>query len=90
MIRREVPSRRKHRSDFRDLVACAPQRAAQPADPELRPRRQDLCVSISPRDRERILAPLIRDLQLTGIAGKAGASRQHLTARVKGAGTLSA
>jgi polysaccharide biosynthesis/export protein len=62
MIRREVPPDENIEVISADLVRALAARGSA-ADPELRPRDKIYVFDLS-ADRERILAPLIRDLQL--------------------------
>jgi polysaccharide export outer membrane protein len=62
MIRREVPPERRIEVVSADLRRALAQRGSA-ADPELRPRDKIIVFDLSP-GRERILEPIIRDLEL--------------------------
>jgi polysaccharide export outer membrane protein len=64
MIRRQVPPEEKVEVVSADLERALGARGS-PADPELRPRDQILVFDIS-ASRERIVAPVIRELELQG------------------------
>jgi polysaccharide export outer membrane protein len=68
MIRREVPPEQKVEVISADLERALGARGS-PADPELRPRDQIFVFNLS-ASRERIVAPVIRDLELQGTPDK--------------------
>jgi protein involved in polysaccharide export with SLBB domain len=85
MIRREIPPEEKVEVISADLEHALRARGSA-ADPELRPRDQILVFNLS-ASRERVLAPVIRDLELQGtpdqpaqivsIAGKVNAPGRY-------------
>ncbi len=68
MIRREIPPEQKVEVISADLERALGARGSA-ADPELRPRDRIIVFDLS-GDRERIVAPIIRDLQLQGTPDK--------------------
>src|SRR5260370_30640343 len=85
MIRREIPPEEKVDVISADLERALRARGSA-ADPELRPRDQILVFNVS-ASRERVVAPVIRDLELQGtpdqpaqvvsIAGKVNAPGRY-------------
>jgi protein involved in polysaccharide export with SLBB domain len=85
MIRREIPPEQKVQVISADLERALATRGSA-ADPELRPRDQILVFNLS-AGRERVVAPVIRDLELQGtpdqpaqivsIAGKVNAPGRY-------------
>src|SRR5260370_39821181 len=85
MIRREIPPEEKVDVISADLERALRARGSA-ADPELRPRDQILVFNLS-ASRERVVAPVIRDLELQGtpdqpaqivsIAGKVNAPGRY-------------
>jgi polysaccharide export outer membrane protein len=68
MIRREIPPEEKVEVISADLERALGARGS-PADPELRPRDQIMVFNLS-ASRERVVAPVVRDLELQGTPDK--------------------